>query len=72
MELKSTTYKKVINPDNQEVEYEVTKTYEEVNTTTETIADKENYKASLQSQIDDIDADIVEMEKATTPPPQTI
>jgi|TARA_R100000501_G_C2598004_1_gene95947 hypothetical protein len=63
MELKTESYKKITNPDNGETEYEITKTYEETYTVIESIADLQQVKDSLQSQINEINTKISDLEK---------
>jgi|TARA_R100000501_G_C2597344_1_gene95464 hypothetical protein len=63
MELKTESFKKVINPDNNETEYEITTTYEETHTTTLTIPQLEARKANHQAEIDKLNTKISDLEK---------
>tara|TARA_Y100000310_G_C20250111_1_gene608694 strand:- start:92 stop:283 length:192 start_codon:yes stop_codon:yes gene_type:complete len=63
MELKTTTYEKVINPDNQEEELVKTMTFETVRTKSRTKAKLEEMKSSLQAQITEIDSEIAQFSK---------
>lgn len=63
MEVKSKKYKKVINEDNGEEEFEVTTVYEQTEVTTESINDCENLKAYYEAEISKINTKISDLSK---------